>query len=191
MSAAVSALASNSSCTGLEPHEDRMNQQNSHAQRVLASRYRSVYSRMQWLNALAERGLRPAVRAAAALRTAAQSMAGVTSTGRRGLSAGRLGFGGLEPLEARAMLAADLFYGTETDVTLAFDAGTSQYRLLDSAQTVVSFAPAASAADCGIRVTGTSADDTLRLDVASLASAGVTATITFVGQGDDSDTVRA
>jgi hypothetical protein len=61
----------------------------------------------------------------------------------------------MEFLEARAMLAADLFYGTETDVTLSFDAGTSQYRLLDSAQTVVSFASAANAADGGIRVTGT------------------------------------
>lgn len=77
-----------------------MNQQKSHAQRVLVASYRRVYSRMRWLNALAERGLRPAVRAVAKLRTAAQRMAGSTPSRRPGLSVGVLGFGGMELLTA-------------------------------------------------------------------------------------------
>ncbi len=168
-----------------------MNQQNSHAQSVLINSYRRVYSRMRWLNALAERGLRPALRAAAKLRTASRRLAGSTSSRRRGSSVGGLAFGRMESLEARAMLAADLFYADDTDLTLAFDAISSQYRLLDNAQAVVSSATAASASSGGIRVTGTIGADVLRLDTASLSLAGAKASITFVGAGDDSVAVTA
>ena len=105
-----------------------------------------------------------------------------------------------EPLEQRAMLAADLSYATAgglTDLTLTFDTNSSQFHLVDTndTDTIVSSASKADATDGGIRITGTTNDDRLRLDVAKLSSAGPTATITFVGGLDttatnaDTDTV--
>gem|GEM_PF-4076868 len=101
-----------------------------------------------------------------------------------------------EGLEDRILLTAELAYpsaivGSNSEVTLSFDSSSSQYRLLDSNLAVVSSAPAASALSGGIRVTGTSDADILRLDTASLSLAGSTASITFVGAGDDAVAVTA
>jgi len=80
-----------------------MNQHNSHAQRVLASNYRRVYSRMRWLNAMAERGLRPVLQAAAKLRRFARG----EQRARRKEGVGLAGFlPQLGLLEPRLMLAA-------------------------------------------------------------------------------------
>jgi len=94
--------------------------------------------------------------------------------------------GGTESLEDRVLLAANLTYPDSSlneELTLSFDAG--QYRLLNSVGAVVSSAAASGASSGGIVIQGTTTADALRLDVASLSSAGSTATITFVGDGDD------
>ena len=87
-----------------------------------------------------------------------------------------------EGLEDRILLTAELAYpgatvGSNSEVTLSFDSSSSQYRLLDSNLAAVSSAPAASAVFGGIRVTGTSDADILRLDTASLSLTGSTLTV--------------
>ena len=101
-----------------------------------------------------------------------------------------------EPLEQRTMLAADLSYATAgdlRDLTLTFDTGSNSFRLVDTndTDTIVSSASKADATDGGIRITGTTNDDLLRLDVTKLSSAGPTASITFARAGDDVMTVTA
>ena len=101
-----------------------------------------------------------------------------------------------EPLEQRTMLAADLSYATADDLrdlTLTFDTGSNSFRLVDTNDTdeIVSSASKADATDGGIRITGTTNDDLLRLDVTKLSSAGPTASITFARAGDDVMTVTA
>jgi hypothetical protein len=170
----------------------------SHAHQVLVSSYRRVYRRMRWLNALAERGLRPLRIARAGVQRVAEKVRGSMADSLPGTRPGfgPLGFGGMEMLEARAMLAADLSYATAgglTDLTLTFDAASSRFQLVDTASptTVVASALKADAATGGIQITGTSGPDILRLNVAKLASAGSTATITFGGVGDDTVSVSA
>jgi hypothetical protein len=94
------------------------------------------------------------------------------------------------------MLAADLSYATAgdlRDLTLTFDTGSNSFRLVDTNDTdeIVSSASKADATDGGIRITGTTNDDLLRLDVAKLSSAGPTASILFARAGDDVMTVTA
>jgi hypothetical protein len=153
---------------------------------------------MRWLNALAERGLTPLRIAATRVQRVAEkvraSMLDSPPAGRQGFAP--LGFGGMETLEARAMLAADLSYATAgglTDLTLTFDAASSRFQLVDTAcpTTVVASVIKADAATGGIQIAGTLGPDILRLDVAKLTSAGATATITFGGVGDDTVSVSA
>ena len=92
---------------------------------------------------------------------------------------------GLEPLEQRVLLSADLSYldmgNTDTDLTLRFFDTDATYQLVDGSANVISSAPASDADVGGIVITGTSGDDTLTLDLTTLE----TLTLTFNGTGTD------
>ena len=91
----------------------------------------------------------------------------------------------LETMEPRLLLSADLSYvdngNNDSNLTLTFDSGSSEYRLITSSNTVVSSADVADAANGGIVITGTSGNDSLTVDLPNLTSA----TLTFLGQGED------
>ena len=90
-----------------------------------------------------------------------------------------------EALEPRVLMSADLSYGqtpdAPTDLTLTFDAGSSQYQLVDSSNAIVSFDDAADASDGGVVINGTSGNDFLTLDLTTLTSVS----LTFQGAGID------
>ena len=90
-----------------------------------------------------------------------------------------------EPLEPRLLLSADLSFldngNTDIDLRLAFDAAGAEYQLLTSTNQIVSSAAFADAANGGVVISGTSANDILSLDLTSLTSL----TLTFLGDGVD------
>ncbi|MCY2998440.1 MAG: LEPR-XLL domain-containing protein, partial [Planctomycetota bacterium] len=100
----------------------------------------------------------------------------------------------IEALEPRLVLAADLIYPVgASDLKLTYSSESLMFQLLDPAKSdsVVSEAFASAATSGGIRVTGTSDADVLRLDWASLTQAGSQFSIAFNGVGSDTVTVEA
>ncbi|MBS3951841.1 MAG: LEPR-XLL domain-containing protein, partial [Methylomicrobium sp.] len=100
-----------------------------------------------------------------------------------------------EVLEPRILMSADLSYGTATDLTLAYHAGNgsddpAQFRLLDESDNIISSANAIDALDGGISITGTSGDDILKLDMASLSALNAAVNLTFLGEGADTLSVE-
>ncbi len=96
---------------------------------------------------------------------------------------------GLESLEHRLIMAAELGYGSQAGdepLTLTFHNASAEYRLIDASGRVIASASAASAAG-RLTIVGTDADDALRLDIETLPEV----TIDFAGAGNDSLAVTA
>ena len=186
-----------------------MNRHDSHAQRVLVSKYRRVHSRMRWLNALAERGIRPVHMAASRLRRIARQVreAVATPVRSRGFSFSRVGVGGMEWLEGRAMLSITpsltgsqvAFTGSDgTDVLelrvnadgfLEYSVGGGSFSndlngKLAGAQTLSVSGSTSLAVDL---LNGT---NTLWVDTSLITALGTTGTLNYAG-GTDGDTLAA
>ncbi|MEI7863463.1 MAG: hypothetical protein WCJ21_12560, partial [Planctomycetota bacterium] len=185
-----------------------MNRHDSHAQRVLVSNYRRVYSRMRWLNAMAERGLLPVLRASGKVRRMARRMRDTVlgpSTLPRQPFGILGGFGGMEPLEARAMLSITpllsvpsvSFTGTSVadDLQLRVAGGMLEFST-DSGTTFSNDLNAATGGVQSLTVSGSTAItvnladgiNTLSLDASLLTALGTTGTILYTG-GSGADTI--
>jgi hypothetical protein len=88
-----------------------------------------------------------------------------------------------EALEPRVLLAADLAYADATDLTLTYDALTSQFQLIDNADndTVIS---SASADDGTVAISGNASDINLTLDLASFYDFGMPLDIQLADKDD-------
>ena len=185
-----------------------MNRHDSHAQRVLVSNYRRVYSRMRWLNAMAERGLLPLLRASGKVRRMARRMRDTVlgpSTLPRQPFGILGGFGGMEPLEARAMLSITpllsvpsvSFTGTSVadDLQLRVAGGMLEFST-DSGTTFSNDLNAATGGVQSLTVSGSTAItvnladgiNKLSLDASLLTALGTTGTILYTG-GSGADTI--
>ena len=185
-----------------------MNRHDSHAQRVLVSNYRRVYSRMRWLNAMAERGLQPVLRASGKVRRMARRMRDTVlgpSTLPRQPFGILGGFGGMEPLEARAMLSITpllsvpsvSFTGTSVadDLQLRVAGGMLEFST-DSGTTFSNDLNAATGGVQSLTVSGSTAItvnladgiNKLSLDASLLTALGTTGTILYTG-GSGADTI--
>ncbi|MCR9293765.1 MAG: hypothetical protein NXI32_13655, partial [bacterium] len=89
----------------------------------------------------------------------------------------------MEALESRHLLAADLFFGSQSDLTLRIATVSSEevFQLIDSGNMLIDSAAVSDADDGGVVITGTSGDDRLTLDLNTLS----TIAITFVSGGSD------
>ena len=100
----------------------------------------------------------------------------------------------IEALEPRLVMAADMSYPPgASDLVLTYDASSFQLRLTQASETgtVVSFAQAASASNDGVRIVGTSGDDTLRLDLDALEQSNSRYLVTIEGNGIDTLVVES
>jgi hypothetical protein len=198
-----------------ERHEKAtMNRHDSHAQRVLVSNYRRVYSRMRWLNAMAERGLQPVLRASGKVRRMVrrvrETVLGSSPFPRQAF--GVLGgLGGMEPLEARAMLSItpSLSWPSPSGASVSFtgttDANDLQLRVAaggllefstDIGKTFSNDLDAATGGVQSLTVSGSTSitvnlgdgTNTLSLDASLLTMLGTTGTISYTG-GSGADTI--
>ena len=111
-----------------------MNNRHSHAHRVLLSSYRCIYTRMRWLNAMAERGLSPVRRAAGRVRQLARRVHEAASDESAAGQASSFGLRRMESLEMRLMLASHDGSQEGPDATYTFVApsGVSHIQIVSS-----------------------------------------------------------
>jgi hypothetical protein len=173
------------------------------------SNYRRVYTRMRWLNALAERGIKPVQLAATRLRRMARQVreAVATPVGGRGHSFSLAALGGMEMLEGRAMLSiTPALTGSQVAFTGSDGTDVLELRVNSDGYLEYSVDGGSFKSDLNGSMTGTqtlsvsgatslsvnllNGTNTLWVDTSLIAALGTTGTLSYAG-GIAGDTLAA